>query len=203
MQSSVNSLSDKQNSITNSFLEEAERSLEEVRKIWKTLLYYDLNMQLKNFHLEIEFDLIKLNLRYLESILSCFEGYKNDYMESLKVKMLKLFDFILHEFKRLRNKYEEMNEFYFGLDEENKYIINIKKFMKVDELKPTKIGCLYLRLLNHYLKKISKKLKSFNEKEYKISKGEKEKFSLSVNYLINLLKTSNFSRIIRFNFYAK
>jgi hypothetical protein len=48
-------------------------------------------------------------------------------------------------------------------------------------MKPTKVGCLYLRLLNHYVKKISKRLKIFGDNEYKISLEEKEKYAFSVN----------------------
>lgn len=182
MESSINTSEKNQNVITNNFLEDLEICMDEIQKISKVLSVYDTNVALKNFHFEIEFEMTKLNLKFLEGILSCFEDYKYENSEKHTVKMLKLYDFILYEFKRLRSKYEEMNEFYFNLDEENKYISNIKNFMELEELKPTKIGCLYLRLLNYYLSKIHKKIKDFSDKEFKINKELMEKYTFSVKY---------------------
>ncbi len=171
----------KQNSITNTFIEQFEISLGIIQSIMKIFEVYDTNASSKNYDLEMEFELTKLNLGFLESILSCFMNYKQEVTEPHKIKMLKLFDFILYELKRLRNKFEEVSDFYFSIDEENKYIRNIKNFMDTEELKPTKLGCLYLRLLNHYLRKLNKRLKSFMDSEFQINQEKKDKFLFAVN----------------------
>src|SRR5690349_2403663 len=137
MESSVINTTSNQNLITNNFLEELEITFEQNSLISKFMNLYDLNMSIQNVHLEMEFELTKINMKYLVSILNCFT---HDNIENHKIKMLKLLDFILYEFKRLRIKYEEMTEFYFSLDEENKYIRNIKNLLLTDELKPTKVG---------------------------------------------------------------
>ena len=98
--------------------------------------------------------------------------------------MLKIYDFILYEFKRLRNKYYEINELYFSLDEEKKYALNIKSFMDSDVLKPTKIGSYYLKLLNHYLIEVVKLLSLFSQQNFTIKNDEKEKICSSVSFLL-------------------
>jgi hypothetical protein len=173
----------KQNSITNTFIEQLDLSLSTIESIMKILDIYNSNVSIKNYDMEVEFELIKLNLKFMANFLGCFLNYKQEIVESHKIKMLKLFDFTVYELRRLRKKFEEVSDVYFNIDEENKYIRNIKSLMETEELKPTKLGCLYLRLLNHYLKKINKRLKLFSEKDFFINNEEKEKFLISVKFL--------------------
>jgi hypothetical protein len=169
-----------QNSITNSFIEQLDICLSTIESIMKILDSYDSDVSIKNYDMEVEFELIKFNLKFVSNFIGCFLNYKQEIIESHKIKMLKLFDFTLYELKRLRKKFEEVSDTYFSVDEENKYIKNIKSLTETEELKPTKLGCLYLRILNHYLKKIYKRLKSFSEKDFFIDKKEKDKFLFSV-----------------------
>lgn len=173
---------------TNNFLEELEIFLSSSNKISEILTEYDKNIEIKNFHLEIEFDMTKLNLKYLEKILGCFMGFKSNQCESHKFKLMKLYDFTLYEFKRLRNKYEEINEIYYSLDEEQKFMINIKSFLDCNSLVPTKIGYLYIKLLNHYFKKILKYLLHFNKINFKMSEQEKDKFIFSVYFFLIFIR---------------
>jgi hypothetical protein len=173
--------------ITNSFLEALETCLSKIFIITKILGDYHENEFNKNFDLEIEFEILKLNGRYLENILSCFSDYKSDEKDANLIKLLKLMDFVSYEFKRLRIKYEEISEFYFSLDQENKYVNNIKRFMEADSFKPSKIGFWFLKLLNHYLKKIEKYLNSFYHKDFRATNKEKQKFQLSVRLFFTLI----------------
>jgi hypothetical protein len=167
--------------ILNSILEALETCLSRIFIITKILADYKENEFNKNFDLEIEFDLLKLNSRYLENILSCFAVNKAEDKEANTIKLLKLMDFVLYEFKRLRIKYEEISEFYFSLDQENKFVNNIKRFMEKDSLiHPRKFGLWLLKLLNHYLKRIEKILNSLCHKNFRATNKEKQKFQLLV-----------------------
>jgi hypothetical protein len=185
--------------LTNIFIEELEQSLQLNEKINDTLSFYYNNEQLKNFYIEIEFELVKLNLKYLSSILSCFIEYKTTDTENHQIKMLKLYDFTVYEFKRLRNKYEDLNEFYFSLDEECKYIRNIKTFMESEILKPSRAGYLYIKMLNYYLKKFCKRIIVIRDREFKAVKEEIDKFSFLVKIYLILI----YSRTTKFSFYVE
>ena len=172
-----------QNSITNSFIEQLDVCLSTIESIMKILDIYNSDSSIKNYYMEVEFEFIKFNLKFLEMFLACFLNYKQEVIESHKIKMHKLFDFTIYELKRLRKRFEEVSDSYFSVDEENKYIKNIKSLSETEELKPTKLGCLYLRLLNHYLKKTYKRLSSFSEKDFFIDKEEKDKFLFLVKII--------------------
>ena len=169
--------------LINNFIEALESCLSKIFIITKIIGKYNEKEVFKNFDLEIEFELIKLNLKYLENILCCFVDFKSEEKETHLIKMFKLNDYILYEFKRLRIKYEEIAEFYFSIDQENKYVNNLRKFMETCTLKPTKIGLWFNKLLNHYLKKIEKILNSLSQKEFKATTKEKKKFHLIVFYV--------------------
>jgi hypothetical protein len=124
--------------------EEIELLMNLIRKIATLLGLYINKTDGSYFYIEIENELLKINLKYLDTILNCYlhgNGQKG---------LLKLYDFTVFEFKRLRSKYEEMDRHYFSLDEENRYIGNIKLFIDFDSLKGSvligKMGYLYLRL---------------------------------------------------------
>lgn len=136
---------------------------------------YEANLNFWNFQLEMHFEMTKVNIKFLESVLSSLNG------EASKSKMLKLYDFISYEFKRLRSKYEEMNETLFNIDEENKYVINIKSLMTKSEIIPSKLACCYLRLVQYYLNKIDKRLKSFQINDFQIEEEDKDKYLFAVN----------------------
>ena len=172
--------------ILNNILEALETCLSRIFIITKILADYDENEFNKNFDLEIEFDLLKLNARYLENILFCFTVNKAEDKESNTIKLLKLMDFVLYEFKRLRIKYEEISEFYFSLDQENKIVNNIKRFMEKDSFIHPRKFCLWLlKLLSHHLKKLEKILNSLTHKNFRATNKEKQKFQLSVKFKLN------------------
>jgi hypothetical protein len=165
--------------ITNNFFELTESSSIVIISILTNLTLYEENMNFRNFQLEMHFELTRINCKFLECVLSGLIG------EGQKIKMLKCYDFISYEFKRLRNKYEEMSEMLFTVDEENKYVLTIKSLMINDDIKPSKLGCCFLRLVNYYLKKIDKRLKSFHTNNYLTSGEEIEKY-LFIVIIINL-----------------
>jgi hypothetical protein len=171
--------------ITNNFLEEIEKCIEADFVIKTNLSFYEMDIDKKNFYLEIDFELTKLNLKYLDGILNLFRDYKFDHSQNNKVRMLALNDYILYDFKRLRERYKEMNELYFSLDDENKFTKNIKYFMDTEKLVPTRVGCMYLRLLNHYITKLRTKLKQFGDKYFQVSHEERATYNcLVIEYLI-------------------
>lgn len=179
-------------SISISFLDQVEMIQCDISKLIEILEIYDSNIEMKNFEIEIEFDLVMLNAKFLQNILSSYKNVTTERMDPLKIRMMKLYDFIIYEFKRLRNKYEDINDYYFNIDEENKYITNINLIKEAIELKPTKMGCLYVRLLNYYIQKISIKLSQLKSQNFKIKNNQKEKFGFNnskVHFLCRAIGT--------------
>jgi hypothetical protein len=165
-------------SISISFLDQVEMIQNDISKLIEILEIYDSNFEMKNYEIEIEFDLLMLNAKFLQIILS---SYHSERIEPLKIRMMKLYDYVIYEFKRLRNKYEDINDYSFSIDEENKYITNINLIKEAVDLKPTKMGCLYVRLLNYYVQKISIKLSLLKSQNFKIKNNQKEKFIFNNN----------------------
>jgi hypothetical protein len=161
--------------ITNNYFELTESSSIIIISILTNLTLYDNNMNFRNFQLEMHLELTKINCKFLEYVLTSLTG------EGQKIKMLKCYDFISYEFKRLRKKYEEMNEMLFTVDEENKYVLIIKSFMINEDIKPSKLGCCFLRLIHYYLEKIDKRLKSFHAFNFIVGEEEKEKYLFFVS----------------------
>jgi hypothetical protein len=139
--------------------EELDLLLNLIRKIATLVTLYDNKNDISYFYIEMENELLKINLKYLDSIINCFterSGNKN---------LLKLYDFIVYEFKRLRSKYEEMDVHYFSLDEESRYVANIKLFIENNAFYLIgKMGYLYLRLCVYNLTAIYAALDRFRNK---------------------------------------
>jgi hypothetical protein len=160
-----------ENQYITQYNEEIDNIIDIIRKIGSFFSVYDQKTDYKNIYLEKEFELTRLNLKYLDTILSCL------FNNLTQIKMLKLYDYIIYEFKRLRIKYEEMDTDYFTLDEEIKYISNIKMFIgNKEKIQFGKIGYLFLKMNLNNLSKMYEllssgkifKLNEYNE-EYKQS----------------------------------
>jgi hypothetical protein len=149
--------------LTHQYSEEIENIMIIVRKIGTFLSLYDTKLEYKTFFLEMEFELTKLNLKYIDTIISCTQN------ETFNIKLLKLYDFIIYEFKRLRSKYEEMNTNYFSLDEESKYIENIRNIIDKPVIKFSKMGYLFLRLNSNNLAKMYETLNHIAGRNFKLS----------------------------------
>ena len=163
-----------QSLITNNFFELSESSSVILISILSNLALYDSNFNFRNFQLEMHLELTRIDAKFFEAVLGSLTGGGH------KMKMLKFYDFISYDFKRLRTKYEEMNESFFDIDEENKYVVNIRSIMLREHIKPSKLGCCYLRLVNYYLKKIDKRLKSFYVNNFHKTEEENEKYIFAV-----------------------
>jgi hypothetical protein len=145
-----------------------------IKKIDSFFAIYDMNGDHKNIYLEKEFELAKLNIKYLDNILSALSG------NITQIQMLKLYDYIIYQFKRLRIKYEEMETDYFSLDEENKYITNIKMLLeKKEKLTFGRIGYIYLRMNLNNLTRQYELLISISGKNFKLN-DYTEEFKKSV-----------------------
>lgn len=77
-----------------------------------------------------------------------------------KIKIIKLYFLIICQFNSLRNKYPHY--FYASYDEENRYILSLRKIFYYEGIieKESKIGFLYLRTLKVYLLKILKNIEN-------------------------------------------
>jgi hypothetical protein len=168
-----NSLSE--NQYVSQYIEEIDNIMSIIRKIGSFFSLYDGKTEYKNIYLEKEFQLTKLNLKYLDTIISGILG------NMTQIKMLKLYDYIIYEFKRLRIKYEEMDTDYFTLDEENKYITNIKIFLdNKEKIHFGKIGYLYLKMNLNNLSRMYELLVFISGKNFKIN-DYTEEYKKSVN----------------------
>jgi hypothetical protein len=169
--------------------EEIEHLQNLIRKILTFLNIYNNKINIPYFYLDMENELLKLNLKYLDTILNHYSDRKNK-------NLLKLYDFTIHEFKRLRSKYEEMEINYFSLDEESKYIFNIKQFMEKEKfIQIGKMGYLYLRLCLYNLNSIYGYLEKFRDLQNKLTNEDIENYQL-------IVKLNNF-RIVSNSIFVK
>jgi hypothetical protein len=151
----------------NCVYEELELIMNLIRKIVTILNTMKCNTDdILNYYVEIENEHLKTILKFLDVVLNCFlsESKSSNYK-----KLYKLYDFLIYDFKRLRNKYSELEIDYFSFDSENQYIENIKIIIDKIELKNiNKLGYLYLRLNYFTLNKIYNNLQELNKKDLKI-----------------------------------
>jgi hypothetical protein len=159
------------------------------------------------------FDLIHLNFNFLLALFNLFKFDQTKKIEKnlFKIYMLKIYDFVVKEFARLRKIYENFH--YFSTDEEKRYLEALR-VLCTDEtsfklnsneinLVPSKIGFLYLRYVRYYIFKVNKYLfKDDSEKNrYKLSFYVRKNFQkIFLKYLKNIFKT--FFRTLNFLFSA-
>lgn len=144
---------------------------------------YNDRIDYKNPHIDPCLEIILLLTKYLISIISCFNtsNLDPDTYENNKTKMLRLYDFTTFEFKRLRNKYEDLNESYFNYDEEFILLTNIKKIFELEEIKQSLIAEGYLKLLDSYLRKLNSFLLFCREALFKVEPKDIKKLKKMVN----------------------
>lgn len=135
---------------------------------------YNERIEFKNPHVDPSFEIILLLLKYLNNIFCCFL-IKNPY-ENNKTLMLRLYDFVTYDFKRLRNKYEDLNESYFNYDEEYILLSNIKKIYDLEDIKPSSVSEGYLKLMEFYNNKLNDELLKLRNDLFKITNIELKKF---------------------------
>jgi hypothetical protein len=102
--------------------------------------------------------LINMNFNY---ILAMLNNYKLDpfnpcHQILAKINMINLFIFVVQEFKQMRR--HDPDFFYFGYDEENRYIDNVRRFFnsKPEAFLPGRLSFLFLRHVRYYVFKIKK-----------------------------------------------
>jgi len=135
---------------------------------------YNERIDYKNPHIDPCFEIILLLTKYLLNIISCFNMGKvaTEAFENNKSRMLRLHDFVSYEFKRLRNKYEDLNESYFNYDEEFILLINIKKIFELEEIKQSLVAEGYVKLLDSYVRRLNRFLISCREALFKVELKE-------------------------------
>jgi len=159
---------------------------------------YNSRIDFKNPHIDPCFDIMLFLTKYLISIVSCLNyGETIEIYENNKTKMLRLYDFICYEFKRLRNKYEDFNENYFNYDEEFIFLTNIKKIFELEELKQSLIAENFIKFLNINIINMNKFLQQCREEQFKVNSKGIKKLKKLVNFFSNLC----FSISIKNNIY--
>ncbi len=155
---------------------------------------YNERIDYKNPHIDPFLEIILLLTKYLINIISCLnvESELENVYENNKTKMLRLYDFISYEFKRLRNKYEDLNDNYFNYDEEYIFLLNIKRIYELEEIKESQISDGYLNLFNNYLIKFNDYLHFFQEKLFQISPREMKKLKKLVYFFPLIFNFRNF-----------
>jgi len=173
------------NPINNLFYEKLDKCLGLIKKILLIFLAFE-NKDLNSFYIRLEFKFSQLNYMYINGLLNCFQGYRNK--ESHKAESLRIYDFIVYEFSKLRTFYLEATGEYFNLDEELKYCKNIQVIFENDHLLPSRNGKIYLDYLMFYLEKTIRKLENFNNES--ISKKYIDSYrilNVKIKFLANLL----------------
>jgi len=143
---------------------------------------YNERIDYKNPHIDPCLEIILLLTKYLLNIISCFQlgSSASETYETNKTKMLQLLDFISYELKRLRNKYEDLNESYFNYDEEFILLTNIKKIYELEEIKQSLIAEGYLKLLDSYVRKLNRFLLFCREMLFKVEINDIKKLKKMV-----------------------
>lgn len=143
---------------------------------------YNERIEYKNPHIDPCLEIILLLTKYLLNIIACLNlsNFPSEAYESNKTKMLRLLDFISYEFKRLRNKYEDLNESYFNFDEEFILLTNIKKIFELEEIKQSLIAEGYLKCLDLYIRKLNSFLLFCRETLFKVEQKDIKKLNKMV-----------------------
>ena len=168
---------------------------------------YNERIEFKNPHIDPCFEIILLLTKYLINIISCFinSGNSVEIYENNKTKMLRLYDFICYDFKRLRNKYEDLNENYFNYDEEFILLTNIKKIFELEEIKQSLIAEGYLKLLQNYIKKLNNFLQFCRDELFEVSVKDIKKMKKlvrikNIKILFMLLSFFKFKEFLKYFF---
>lgn len=128
--------------------------------------------------MEIEYS--SFMIKYLTVLLRSLES-----KTCIKKDVLKLNDYMLYEFKRLRYKYEIENQFnYFSINDESLFMRNTKLFLCTEEFIETKLGLIYLRYLHYYLDKLKKNLSIYDRNNFVF---ESKRHLFKYSYIVVLL----------------
>jgi len=137
------------------------KKLDECIALLKTVLSLYVafeNKDINSFYLQLEFKFSKLNFTFIKGLLTCFKSFQK---ESHKAQCLRIYDFIVYEYAKLRNFYLEATGDYFNLDEELKYCKIIQVVYENQDLLPSINGNIYLDYLTFYLEKLIRRLENF------------------------------------------
>jgi hypothetical protein len=103
-------------------------------------------------------NLINFNFNFILAMLNNYklDPYSQNHQILIRINLVNLFIFVVQEFKNMRRHDPEF--FYFGYDEENRYIDNVRLFFnnKPENFLPGRLGFLFLRHVRYYVYKIKK-----------------------------------------------
>jgi hypothetical protein len=149
------------NILASSFFNEMDAIIQEIQEILgeiKLLRYKEPKDYLPNDLAIKNIKLTNLNLNFFLALLNNFklDPLNKAHKKLIKLNLIRLYLFIVQEFKNLRNCDPEF--FYFSIDEENRYIYNIRHFFnsKAKLLKPGNQSYLYIRHIKYYIYKVKK-----------------------------------------------
>lgn len=149
--------------ISKDFYEELEHCIREMKKIidiseafLKAKSFHENNIEIYNKERNLE--QIHLNFNYLLVYLNLFKFDESNVQQKFlaQIYLLKLFLYSKEKFRKLREKFPTF--FYFGIDEENRFLEAIRIIAKEKKynLYPSKMGNLFLRYIRYYIFKINK-----------------------------------------------
>jgi hypothetical protein len=163
------------------FYEELEYCSKEFKKILD-IVYIIKEKSKSNNVKHRNLDIINFNFNFLLGLFNLFKFDQTKKIEKnlFKIYILKIYDFVVKEFAKLRKTYENFH--YFSIDEEKRYLEALRvlcndetSFNSLEtseiNLLPSKIGFLYLRYIRYYIFKVNKYIfKDDSEKNrYKLS----------------------------------
>jgi hypothetical protein len=149
---------------------------------------YNDNIDYKNPHIDPFFEITFILSKYFKGIFRCIssENNKKDISEN-KQNMLRLFDFVSHNFKSLRNKYEDLSDNFFNCDEEHFLLYNIRKIYLLKEFKTSNLSDGFVNILFYYTNDLRDLLNFFSEGLFVINnKKEIKKFDKLVSEFFSL-----------------
>ena len=104
----------------------------------------------------------------------------------MKENMYKLESFLITEFQRLGNKYNQINAFYFSKQQFLLFKQAVNVYLEREQLKASKSGLIYLRFLIYYLKKLLIKIRDIGRQDY-YQISEEEIFKIAYKVQLNNL----------------
>jgi hypothetical protein len=145
---------------------------------------YNDSIEYKNPHIDPFFEITFIISKFLIAIFTCISSENNKKEINIKKNkhnMLRLFDYILHNFKTLRNKYEDLCGNYFNCDEEHILLYNIRKIIYLEEYKTSNFCEGFVNILTYYSNYLKDFLSLFSGNLFVIDKKEIKKFDKLVN----------------------
>lgn len=128
------------------------------------------------YNINLELDVLNINLNIVKEILdhNNFLFSQNSKKQEINHKLYVFYDYFLYIFKILREKYEEVDLFYFTMDEENVYLEIIKTLINTKKIEISQITLIFMKIYLYWLKKIIDRISALTKNDVNVDKIKKK-----------------------------